>query len=43
LAQLRELLAAVASYAVGGLKALQQHDKGTNTLLKQLIKQLPAK
>jgi len=43
LAQLRELLAAVASYAVGGVKALQQHDQGKNALLKQLIKQLPAK
>ena len=43
LAQLRDLLAAVASYAVGGLKALKEHDQGKNALLTQLIKQLPAK
>ena len=42
-AQLKELLCAVAAFAVGGITALQKHSKQGNTLAKSIIKQLPAK
>ena len=42
-AQLKELLCAVAAFAVGGIRALQKQSKQGNVLAKSIVKQLPAK
>lgn len=41
-AQLKDLLCAVAAYAVGGLQALQKQNKQGNAVAQTIIKQLPA-
>jgi hypothetical protein len=38
--QLRDLLSAVAVYAAGGQKALQDFSKGRNQVVQQLTRQL---
>ena len=40
-AQLKELLCAVATFAVGGYEALQKHSQQGNTIARTIIKQLP--
>jgi len=40
-AQLKELLCAVAAFAVGGISALQAHSQKGNSLANSIIKQLP--
>ncbi len=40
-AQLKDLLCAVAAFAVGGINALKQHSLKGNTLANNIIKQLP--
>lgn len=42
-AQLKELLCAVAAFAVGGLSALQKQSRQGNSLANSIVKQLPAK
>ena len=42
-AQLKELLCAVAAFAVGGLSALQKQSQQGSKLASSIIKQLPAK
>ena len=42
-AQLKDLLCAVAAFAVGGLSALQKQSRQGNTLANSIAKQLPAK
>ena len=41
--QLKELLCAVAAFAVGGLSALEKHSQHGNTIANSIIKQLPNK
>ena len=40
-AQLKELLCAVAAFAVGGFDALEKHSRRGNAIARSLIKQLP--
>lgn len=42
-AQLKDLLCAVAAFAVGGISALQKQSKQGNALANTIVKQLPAK
>jgi hypothetical protein len=42
-AQLKELLCAVAAFAVGGLDALEKHSQQGSTIARSIIKQLPNK
>ena len=42
-AQLKELLCAVAAFAVGGLDALEKHSQQGSTTARSIIKQLPNK
>lgn len=42
-AQLKDLLCAVAAFAVGGISALQHQSQQGNTLAGSIVKQLPAK
>ena len=43
MAQLKELLCAVAAFAVGGLDALEKHSQQGSTIARSIIKQLPNK
>ena len=42
-AQLKDLLCAVAAFAVGGISALQKQSRQGNALANSIVKQLPAK